>query len=167
MNVHVFLHSYALSQTYAQLTHTCRYMLTQTDLHSHAHSYMYHIHITYAYINTHAHTHIHTCRFVSPTESQFFEVTMKADRSLKYMASMMSVWGNMVIPMSGSILLTSSTTFLSLPLWMDRWKGGGNFGLFPSPFLLLFIGMELNLLMFWAFCHFSSLAFPCDSRHHF
>ena len=81
----------SVTNTYAQLTHTCRYMLTQTDLHSHAHSYMYHIHITYAYINTHAHTHIHTCRFVSPTESQFFEVTMKADRSLKYMASMMSV----------------------------------------------------------------------------
>ena len=151
IQMNVFLHSYALSQTHTHNSHihvdACRHelictpMLTPTCTH---------------------HTRPHTCRFVSPTESQFFEVTMKVGRSLKCMGSMMSVWGNMVTPMSGSILLTSSTTFLSLPLWMDRWKGGGgrNFGLFPSPFLLLFIGMRLNFLLFWAFCHFLSLASP-------
>jgi len=58
MVVHVYAHVHvhrderisaflcSVTDTYAQLTHTCRCMLTQIDLHSHAHSYMYTSHMS-------------------------------------------------------------------------------------------------------------------------
>ena len=156
IQMNVFLHSYALSQTHTHNSHihvdACRHelictpMLTPTCTH---------------------HTRPHTCRFVSPTESQFFEVTMKVGRSLKCMGSMMSVWGNMVTPMSGSILLTSSTTFLSLPLWMDRWKGWGEFWIVSQPLSLTFHWNETKLLIVLSILSFPITCFSHGTPHHF
>ena len=142
--------SVTLSQTHnVQLKHTCTCTLY---MYMHAHTNWSVLPCSLLSHTHHIHVHTHTCRFVSLTESQFFEATMKADRSLKCMASMTSVWGSMVTPMSGSILLTSSTTFLSLLLWMDRWKGGeGMLDYFialecPSPFLSTFHWNETKLV---------------------
>ena len=104
--------SHIATDTYVQLKLTCT-----CTLHARPHKLICTLMLTPV---IHVHTHKYTCRFVSLTESRFFEAIMKADRSLKCIASMTSVCGSMVTPMSGSILLTSSTTFLSLPLWMDR-----------------------------------------------
>lgn len=48
---------------------------------------------------------------------------MRADRSHKYMVSMMSVYGSMEMQMFGNILQIFLTIFLSLPWWMGRYVG--------------------------------------------